>query len=77
MDNLETLLYEERGGVAIVTMNRPDVYNAFNRVMERELRGGDAHELLPPPSPCERAQARHRPELHLVHGGDDVLSVHR
>ena len=38
MDNLETLLYEERDGVAIVTMNRPDVYNAFNRLMERELQ---------------------------------------
>src|SRR4051794_18157220 len=38
MDNLETLLYEERNGVAIVTLNRPDVYNAFNRAMERELQ---------------------------------------
>src|SRR3954464_13394462 len=38
MDNLETLLYEERDGVAIVTMNRPDVHNAFNRLMERELQ---------------------------------------
>ena len=38
MQNLETLLYEERNGVAIVTMNRPDVYNAFNRLMERELQ---------------------------------------
>jgi enoyl-CoA hydratase/carnithine racemase len=38
MDNLETLIYEERDRVAIVTMNRPDVYNAFNRLMERELQ---------------------------------------
>jgi len=38
MDNLETLLYEERDGVAIVTMNRPEVYNAFNHAMERELQ---------------------------------------
>jgi len=34
----ETLTYEEtEGGVAIVTLNRPDVYNAFNRTMQREL----------------------------------------
>ena len=38
MDSLETLLYEERDGVAIVTLNRPDVHNAFNRAMERELQ---------------------------------------
>ena len=38
MENLETLLYEERNGVAIITMNRPDVHNAFNRLMERELQ---------------------------------------
>jgi enoyl-CoA hydratase/carnithine racemase len=38
MDSVETLLYEERDGVAIVTMNRPDVHNAFNRAMERELQ---------------------------------------
>src|SRR4051812_6896398 len=38
MDNLETLLYDERDGVAIVTLNRPDVHNAFNRAMENELQ---------------------------------------
>lgn len=38
MDGLETLLYEERDGVAIVTLNRPEVHNAFNAAMQRELR---------------------------------------
>jgi enoyl-CoA hydratase/carnithine racemase len=33
----ETLLYEERDGVAWVTMNRPDRLNAFNSLMQREL----------------------------------------
>ena len=33
----ETLLYEEGDGVAVVMLNRPDVYNAFNRAMQREL----------------------------------------
>src|SRR6266542_4628493 len=34
----ETLLYEEEDGVAWVTLNRPDVHNAFNVQMQRELR---------------------------------------
>jgi enoyl-CoA hydratase/carnithine racemase len=38
VDDLETLLYEERDGVAIVTLNRPDVHNAFNLRMQHELR---------------------------------------
>ena len=36
---LETLLYEQEDGVAIVTMNRPEVHNAFNHRMQAELHG--------------------------------------
>jgi enoyl-CoA hydratase/carnithine racemase len=36
---MDTLLYEETDGVAVVTLNRPDVYNAFNSTMQRELSG--------------------------------------
>ena len=38
MDEFETLLYEEDDGVATVTLNRPDVHNAFNQIMQSELR---------------------------------------
>jgi len=38
MPEFETLAYEESGGVAWVTLNRPDVLNAFNTTMQRELR---------------------------------------
>jgi enoyl-CoA hydratase/carnithine racemase len=34
----ETLLYEERGAVAVITLNRPEVHNAFNRAMQDELK---------------------------------------
>ncbi|MEY2453702.1 MAG: hypothetical protein QOD92_3276 [Acidimicrobiaceae bacterium] len=37
MGDFETLLYEERAGVAYVTLNRPEVHNAFNVQMQREL----------------------------------------
>jgi enoyl-CoA hydratase/carnithine racemase len=36
--SFETLLYEERDGVAFVTLNRPDRHNAFNSLMQRELK---------------------------------------
>jgi len=36
--NFETLLYEEREGVAVVTLNRPEVLNAFNQQMQDEMR---------------------------------------
>jgi enoyl-CoA hydratase/carnithine racemase len=38
MPEFETLSYEETDGVAWVTLNRPDVLNSFNTVMQRELR---------------------------------------
>jgi enoyl-CoA hydratase/carnithine racemase len=38
MNDYETLLYEEVEGIAWVTLNRPDVYNAFNIKMQHELR---------------------------------------
>lgn len=38
MDRFETLLYEEEEGVARVTLDRPEVHNAFDSRMQRELR---------------------------------------
>jgi enoyl-CoA hydratase/carnithine racemase len=38
MADYETLLYEEVDGVAWVTMNRPEVHNAFNFKMQAELK---------------------------------------
>jgi enoyl-CoA hydratase/carnithine racemase len=38
MPEYETLLYEETDGVAWVTMNRPQVHNAFNFQMQQELK---------------------------------------
>lgn len=35
---LDTLEYDEREHVAVVTLNRPERHNAFNGVMQRELR---------------------------------------
>lgn len=38
MPDYETIRYEERDGVAWVTLNRPEVHNAFNLLMQRELK---------------------------------------
>ncbi len=37
-DAFETVRYEERAGVAFVTMHRPEVHNAFNYRMQQELK---------------------------------------
>jgi enoyl-CoA hydratase/carnithine racemase len=44
VDKWKTLAYEERGKVAVLTLDRPDVYNAFNHRMEMELQ--DAWRFL-------------------------------
>jgi enoyl-CoA hydratase/carnithine racemase len=36
--DLETITYEAHEGVAWVTLNRPEVHNAFNAVMQHELQ---------------------------------------
>ena len=38
MAELETILFEATEGVAWVTLNRPEVHNAFNATMQREMR---------------------------------------
>lgn len=38
MPDYETIIYEEIDGVAWVTLNRPEVHNAFNFQMQRELK---------------------------------------
>ena len=37
MPTYQTLLYELAEGVLVITMNRPDVYNAFNEQMKKDL----------------------------------------
>jgi enoyl-CoA hydratase/carnithine racemase len=37
--DLETLRYEQADGIATVTLNRPDTYNAFDVTMQEELQG--------------------------------------
>jgi enoyl-CoA hydratase/carnithine racemase len=38
VSSYETLAYEERDHVAIVTLDRPEVHNAFNVAMQKELK---------------------------------------
>lgn len=39
MAEFETLTYDEQDGVAWVTLDRPEVHNAFNQRMQEELHG--------------------------------------
>ena len=55
VDSYETLLYEEQDGVAIVTLNRPEVHNAFNIAMQSELQ-----ERLALAAPQRRRPGRRR-----------------
>jgi enoyl-CoA hydratase/carnithine racemase len=38
LETYETLPYEEDDGVATVTLNRPEVHNAFDQQMQAEMR---------------------------------------
>jgi enoyl-CoA hydratase/carnithine racemase len=38
VNDFETILYEEQDGIATVTLNRPEVHNAFNVAMQLELK---------------------------------------
>ncbi len=38
MDTYQKLLYKEDDGVAVVTLNRPEVHNAFDHEMQMEMR---------------------------------------
>ena len=35
--NLETVIYEKRGAVALIKFNRPEVRNAFNAKMTEDI----------------------------------------
>lgn len=37
MPTYQTLLYDATGGVCLITLNRPEVYNAFNEQMKKDI----------------------------------------
>ncbi len=52
----DPVLFERRGHVAIMTLNRPEVLNAVNR--ELSLRAGEAlDEIDSDPGPCVSASS--------------------
>ena len=71
--DFETLGYEERNGVAYVTLNRPERHNAFNSLMQRELQGAVARAAPPRRRALHRAHRRGREGVlhrHRPHGAD-------
>jgi enoyl-CoA hydratase/carnithine racemase len=48
----ETIRYEAEGGVATLTLNRPERHNAFNLAMAKELRDAWAHVKQDPQVVC-------------------------
>lgn len=38
--DFETILYEKKDGVVVITLNRPEVLNALNRQMNIEFKKG-------------------------------------
>ena len=60
MAEYETLLYEERDGVAIVTLNRPEVHNAFNHPMQARAQDAVAVAAHERRRPGRRADRRRR-----------------
>ena len=42
------VLYEKRDHVAYITLNRPEVLNAFNRAMHQALRAVSSPTTRPP-----------------------------
>ena len=42
--NLETVKYEKKGAVALITFNRPEVRNAFNAKMTEDILEASAYE---------------------------------